>query len=196
MNQHVVDLFKTYFDKGYITHRDGNFCEKLNKDTYIVTRSGARKDNLKIHDFIQVDVNGKAVATVPTIAKPSIETLAHISALKYTNKKVSIHVHSPSTTALFSKYSDEYLMELESEVCFEWPELFRYTKLGQTVPFLDPGSEELHDLISRSFMNDPNTDIIVLQNHGVFAVGNTPDEAHEHIVRLEHISNILLEMGR
>lgn len=196
------DAFKWLFDKNMITHRDGNVAQKQDYGTYFVSASGIDKTDMDYSNFVEVNPFSQVVDG--SGLKPSIETQAHISALEATSKKVSIHVHSPKTVALFAskQYQDflnpytfnTFVEELETEIKTEWPELFRHTKLGTTVPFLDPGSKELHKVISDSFLDTP--DIIVLQRHGVLAVGDSVQEALEHICRLEHISSILLDIEK
>jgi len=200
----AINTFEWLFDKNFITNRDGNIALKLD-NSYLVSASGVNKPKMTQNDFIEVNSQSKIItsSTLDTyeLRKPSIETQAHISALNSTDKLVSIHVHSPKTVALFEIYSrfygnigESFTGYLENEIMTNWPELFRFTKLGTTIPFLDPGSKELHDAISKSFLDKP--DIIVLQRHGVLAVGKNLQEAIEHCIRLEHISSILLDIEK
>jgi ribulose-5-phosphate 4-epimerase/fuculose-1-phosphate aldolase len=156
----------------------------------------------------------------PGHRKTSIETGAHIAALSQSGKYASVHVHSPNTVALaalfephggFRPQSHDLIHVLNTK----WPELFRYTRVGHMVPFLTPGSSLLHDSIVSSLgrwedepivnPDDPNdviglkevkkwNDICIMQRHGVLAIGDSLDQCMEHIVRLEHISTILLKI--
>lgn len=204
MKQHefirqTSDLFQMFYKERFITHRDGNATLKLENDEYFVTASGVNKSYMSIGDFVTVDkdLNVKMDEHFIDFKEPSIETRAHISALEATKKQVSIHVHSPKTVALFEVYNNRThsIHILETKIRTKWPELFRYTKLGKTIEFLDPGSKELHEAIKDSFLFD-NPDIIVLQRHGVLSVGKDLQEAMEHIIRLEHISSILLDIEK
>jgi len=131
----------------------------------------------------------------PSKFLPSIETMAHLAALDVRNSEVSVHVHSLNTVSLFSLATKlNFLSLLEDNLKNQWPELFRYTKLGKTVPFLKPGSHELHDSIKDSFLKEKNTDIVVLDRHGIIATGESLEECKEHILRLEHVSEVLIKM--
>lgn len=202
VNEYLTKQFAWYYDKGYITARDGNVAYRWDKDRYVVTRSGAIKHEMHPeHDFLLVDKDGKTLTT--NTWTPSIETGAHLALLKTTKKCYSVHVHSPNTVALAALYtnlsrydgdtglakdsSDRLIDTLNSD----WPELFRYTKIGPIVRFLEPGSSDLHRHILYSM--DKN-DICIMQRHGVMAIGNSPNECMEHIVRLEHVSTILLKI--
>lgn len=196
--------FEWYFDKGYITQRDGNACIKLDDGKFLVTASGAPKHELGVDDYVIVDPDGKVLAA-PYQNKPSIETGAHLAILAISKKNASVHVHSPNTVALAALFgTGSRFSPSDGELvnCFNngYPELFRYTRVGEIVPFLDPGSRELHESIKESIEietkqghNQRFADIIIMKKHGVMAIGDSLDECREHIVRLEHISSILLK---
>lgn len=214
-NDEICTDFKWYYDHGYITARDGNAAYRT-PTGYTVTKSGSRKQELDGSDFVEVDINGDPVERGQ---KPSIETKAHVAALGQSGKNFSVHVHSPNTVALaalfenligFAPRSDHLVEVLNTK----WPELFRYTKIGYIVPFLPPGSRKLHQSIVGSLgywdnemitnPDDPDltelaevkkwNNICIMQRHGVLAIGDSMEECMEHIVRLEHVSTILLKI--
>lgn len=199
-----------YYNNGYITARDGNICMALDdeKERYLVTASGVRKDEIMLDNYVIVNRHGSQLETPLEDQFASIETGAHLQALEHTGENVSVHVHSPNTVALFHLFADKKAkspstIELEGQLNSKWPELFRYTKVGRTVPFLKPGSLELHEEVSKSFRLShiqfmrnfhPTPDIVVMQRHGVFATGESLSQCREHIQRLEHISVMLLKI--
>lgn len=185
----MIEDFTWYFEKGYITPRDGNVCYKIDSNKYLITASGVEKQKMSLNHILEIDNEGKSSSQF----KPSIETAGHLISLKETNSKVSVHVHSLETVALFSlAFKKSFLPLLEENLKTQWAELFRYTKVGKTVGYLVPGSKALHDGIAKSFQ-DP-ADIIVLDQHGVIAVGESLEECKEHIIRLEHVSKMVLKM--
>lgn len=200
----IQQEFEWYYNNGYVTARDGNICMRLNDDEFLVTASGVRKDEIMLDDYVIVNRFGSVLRTGVKDIFPSIETEAHLKAIEHGGGEVSVHVHSPNTVALFHLHKNEIPLKiLEHQLNTQWPELFRYTQVGKTVPFLKPGSLELHEEISKSFRLShikslrgfhPTPDIVVLQKHGVFAVGDTLSECREHIQRLEHISVMLLKI--
>lgn len=220
MNLKIVKDFKWYYDHGYITARDGNAAYR-SANGYVVTASGTVKNKLNYTlDFIEVDKNLNIITPSPfPIMKPSIETGAHVSILEQSEKAVSVHVHSPNTVALaalfeqfggFRPQSSHLVDVLNSK----YPELFRYTKVAPIPPYFDPGTEKLHDSIVNCMgywglevaERDKDgeiqkvveakkwNDIIILQRHGVLAIDDSLEECMEHIIRLEHISTILLKI--
>ncbi len=190
----IEDFEKFYWPNGYITTRDGNACARLDDGNFLVTASGVPKHRLDIHSFVTVDSNNTILETSYG-QNSSIETLAHISAMKATGRNNSVHVHSPHTVALFALFNSKgRLADIENHIKTAWPEFFRYTQLGKTVPYLAPGSFSLHNSIESSFTADENNDIIVLERHGVFSVGNTFEFCRENIERLEHVSAMVLKI--
>lgn len=204
----IMKDFEWYFEKGYITQRDGNACVKIADDSFLVTASGAPKHELEETDFVIVDSAGSVMATNSLNNRPSIETGAHLAILAISGKNASVHVHSPNTTALaelFSSNGPRYMQPSDTNLVASlnqgWPELFRYTRVGEVVPFLNPGSHELHESIKECIQMECKAehapslaDIVIMKKHGVIAIGNSLDECKEHIVRLEHISTILLKV--
>lgn len=188
----LVKDFTWYYENNYITPRDGNACLQISDDRYLITPSGVQKQNMSSMTLLEVDSNGELVS--PSSLKPSIELQAHIVAIMLRKVPVSVHVHSMNTVSLFSLATKlGFLGLVEDNFRSQWPELFRYTKLGKTVPYLYPGSHELHESIKDSFQSS-TSDIIVLDRHGVIAVGESLEECKEHIQRLEHVSEITLKM--
>lgn len=212
----ISDHFKWYYVNGYITARDGNAAVRTDKG-YLVTASGTRKHDLQYENFVVVDDDRKVLES-RNESKPSIETGAHIAVLRSSKKNASVHVHSPNTVALAALFEPfggfkpqcHNLVRVLNE---RWPELFRWTRIGCVVPYLDPGSNKLHDCIVHSLTywdnkvefdeeGEPITfdevklfnNIVIMQRHGVLAIGDSMDECMEHIVRLEHISTILLKI--
>jgi ribulose-5-phosphate 4-epimerase/fuculose-1-phosphate aldolase len=190
--------FEWYHDNGYITARDGNACVR-DGENFLVTASGVAKHELGVQTYVIVDRFGKVVESPVEGNKPSIETMAHIDALTYTAYEASVHVHSPNTVALFMLASDSASESFPKYLNTKWPELFRYTKVAPTVPFLNPGSQKLHTAMIDSFVtgtanNMDMPDIVVMQRHGVLAVGKNLEHCREHIHRLEHVSTILLKI--
>ena len=192
--------FEWYYENGYITVRDGNACIREG-DNFLVTASGIPKHELGVQTFVMVNIDGKVVESPVEGNKPSIETMAHIDAMNFSGKNASVHVHSPNTVSLFMMAQESHRVTFPQYLNTQWPELFRYTKVAPIVPYLTPGSQALHTAITESLLDGTAVkgdtlyppDIIVMQRHGVLAVGDSLEHCREHIQRLEHVSSILLK---
>lgn len=195
----IHNILQECYKKEYITKRDGNACQVYGSG-YLVTESGV--DKSKRIGAITVDANGQAEYPLT----PSIETMAHIYALKNTNKTHSLHVHPPYTIALLNLYVFDDAIVADPNLVYllgknvldprymsnllDYPELTRYTKVGIPVDSYPSGSDELHKALDNSFKE--GIDLVPMHKHGVMAVGKSFDECLEAVERMEHVSKIIL----
>jgi len=124
---------------------------------------------------------------------PSGELEMHWQLLKEATKtRCVLHVHSTNIVAAMYAGWDLKNMALQ------FPEIYRYTRVGPNVPVLPAVSHALADATSKAFgLKDGilEYDIVGQGNHGVCAVGKNPWDAYEHVERLEHICQIVLNSG-
>jgi ribulose-5-phosphate 4-epimerase/fuculose-1-phosphate aldolase len=191
----IIKDFEWYYKNGYITTRDGNACFVKEDGNFMITASGVPKHEIDRESFVTVNYNGTIICAEHQDSAPSIETAAHLHALIQTEKKASVHVHSPNTVALFGLFqSSQEQQDLIGCITTKWPEFFRYTILGDVIRYDTPGSMMLHDNIELAFTGPKKTDIVVLDRHGVLAVGDTLEQCREHCERLEHTCSMILKM--
>ena len=181
------------YKRGWITTRDGNCSLRRTGDNKIyITPSGVRKnlihpefvESLRIHNDEVVVNDGEC---------PSGELEMHWQLLKDAKKtRCVLHVHSTNIVAAMYAGWDLKSMALQ------FPEIYRYTKVGPNVPVLPAISQALADETSRALgLKDGKLqhDVVGQGNHGVCAVGQNPWDAFEHVERLEHICQIVLNSG-
>jgi len=84
----------------------------------------------------------------------------------------------------------------KSDIVKDFPEVFRYTKVGPNVPSLAATSQDLADQTYIQMCADDECkimfDIVGQECHGVTAIASNPWDAFEHIERVEHICKIVL----
>ena len=86
------------------------------------------------------------------------------------------------------------------KICKDFPEIYRYTRIGPAVPALPAISKELGEATAKALgvtEANPvgNYDIVGQANHGVCSMAPDPWSAYEHIERLDHICEIVLKSG-
>lgn len=185
MIEHDISIVaKELYRRNWITTRDGNISVRNGNKMYI-TKSSVNKANLTTQDILEIDI----IDNIPQIAglTPSIEFQMHWNILQNVTKGAVIHAHPPTVVACM-----EMLDNLNSELK-KYPELTRYTKVGKTVPFIDPGAHELANKVAK---NIKDKDIVGLKRHGVTSKGRTLKEAFEHIERTSHVCEIILLSSR
>ena len=189
----IGDVMRECYKRGWITTRDGNCSLRRTGDNKIyITPSGVRKnlihpefvESLRIHNDDVVVNDGEC---------PSGELEMHWQLLKDAKKtRCVLHVHSTNIVAAMYAGWDLKSMALQ------FPEIYRYTKVGPNVPVLPAISQALADETSRAIgLKDGELqyDVVGQGNHGVCAVGQNPWDAFEHVERLEHICQIVLNSG-
>lgn len=104
-----------------------------------------------------------------------------------------LHLHPTYTIAAM------YGGHLIEQLCEDFPEITRYTKVGPTVAKLPICSDILAEQTTMCMTDDEGEiehSIVGQENHGVTSVGVTPSHAFEHVERLEHICKIALVSGK
>lgn len=181
------------YKRGWITTRDGNCSVRRGGESVVhITPSGARK-NLIHPEFVEslLILDGELVLREGE--NPSGELEMHWQLLRDTiETRCVLHVHSTNIVAAMYAGWDLKSMALQ------FPEIYRYTRVGPNVPVLPAISQALADETSRALGLKDGTlqyDVVGQGNHGVCSVGQSPWQAFEHVERLEHICQIVLNSG-
>jgi len=189
----IGDVMRECYKRGWITTRDGNVSLRQEGANKIhITPTAVRKyliypetvDNLLILDGRLALTDGDA---------PSGELEMHWLLLKDSPEtRCVLHVHSTNiVAAMFAGWS-------LPDAAAAFPEVYRYTRVGPNVPSLPAISQELAEATATAFGMEAGIaqfDVVGQANHGVCAIGNSPWDAFEHIERLEHICQIVLNSG-
>lgn len=189
----IGDVMRECYKRGWITTRDGNCSlRRTGEDKIYITPSGVRKT--LIHpEFIESLLIQNNEVWVRGDENPSGELEMHWQILKDAKQtRCVLHVHSTNIVAAMYAGWDLKSMALQ------FPEIYRYTKVGPNVPVLPAISRALADETSRALgLNDGTLqyDVVGQGNHGVCSVGHNPWDAFEHVERLEHICQIVLNSG-
>jgi len=184
MKAATCEVMAELYRLGWISTRDGN-VSITSDEGFLITPSGVRKQFILEGDLVPVLV--EADAPVVATGKPSGELHMHFLLQHRGGATAVVHAHPTYTVAAMFRGFD--LRVLQNH----FPELFRYTRIGATVPFLPAISAALGDATYESFLG--RCDIVGQKNHGVTATGADPWEAFEHIERVEHICKIVLASG-
>jgi rhamnose utilization protein RhaD (predicted bifunctional aldolase and dehydrogenase) len=173
---------------------EGNTSARISEDTFWVKASGTRLHQIKESGFVEVDLQkALAITTAETrtddeikalmaasrvdpaaTRQPSIETMFHAILYKLTRAKFIGHTHPTAVAAVICSMDAEKMLAgrtTPEEIVYLGPE-------SVFVPYVDPGLPLAHAVEKEvtDFLNKWNDDpkVIFLQNHGVFALGDTP----------------------
>ena len=188
----IGDVMRRCYEKGWITTRDGNASLRRRGSSCVyITPSGLRKNTIRVEDIIKMKIVDNKLQ-IPEGTSPSGELHMHWLLLRCADTtRAVLHVHPTHVVAAMHAG-----FQLD-EIVKDFPEIYRYTKVGPNVPALPATSAELGDatylaMCPRDFLE---FDIVGQTSHGVCAVAKDPWSAYEHIERLDHICEIVLKSG-
>jgi len=190
----IGDVMRRAYERGWITTRDGNISLKRKTgNTLYITPSGWRKTIIEPEHIAKVKIEESGLK-IPSSMNPSGELHMHYLIQKDSKATRSVvHLHPTATIAAMYRGFDL------QKICSDFPELYRYTRIGPSVPVLPVTSVILGEETAKNLGVDSDGnlkyDIVGQMGHGVTAVANSPWAAFEHIERLEHICQIVLLSG-
>lgn len=216
MLREICDVFKEAYRRGWITTRDGNASfRRPEQNWFYVTPSGVRKNELVPDMCIKLDIDEQGWSRDRWLAaddgllkqqlnrglKPTGELPMHWylqrDLSRTSHSRVVLHLH-PTHVIAAARYLAEHPTVFPGgmqELCSQFPEIFRYTRVGETLGYVPPISQALADGVERIMLNGGNEllcDVIAMDKHGAVSVGSDPWEAFEHQERLSHICEIFL----
>lgn len=191
----IGDMMRECYARGWITTRDGNCSLRKTASNFLyITPSGWRKNLIYPELMIRTTFTKDMKLKIPEGAKPSGELHMHYLLLKDAKKTRAV-VHAHPTHVIAAMYQG---FDLQF-VATQFPEIFRYTSVGPTVPPIPAVTKELGEATAKALGLSADGslafDIVGQANHGVTAVAGDPWSAFEHIERLNHICEIILASG-
>ncbi|WP_347472754.1 class II aldolase/adducin family protein [Clostridium botulinum] len=182
MKKKLTDIAKKAEKEGLCKHKSGNFSIRDVESGYIVvTPSGVSREKLTYEDICIVDINANLIE-VKTKVKPTSELLMHLEAYKCREDiSAIVHTHSKMATA-FSVLNKEI-----PPIVYEAVNVVGNDGTIKVAPYARPGTVELANSIKELIKK---SDVCLMANHGVLAVGGNIDDALLKASYVEEISEI------
>jgi L-fuculose-phosphate aldolase len=172
----VARYMRRLYKRELTTASGGNISVKVG-DYVLITPSQIDKGNLKGKDIAIIDMNGKVIKSKH---KLSMETKMHLEIYK-ARPDISAVVHShPVFSSAFACSNEEVDTTLSGEILYMCgvPKRAEYKLMG---------SEELAEVVSET---TKDTDLVIMDNHGIVAVGTTLFKAFDKIEVYENAAKI------
>jgi len=168
--------------QGLVTGNSGNISARIpGTNTILIKPSGASLESLKPEELVVVDLQGKKVKGESVV---STETPIH-TAIYRTRKDVQAVFHThPSTAAAFGIAKTE-ILPLQIEMFIQLPDGV------PIIPFVSPGSKALAEIIQKRI---ENCNAVILENHGIVAVGSTIEAAYNLSLMVEEAAKIQFQV--
>ncbi|MBN2070020.1 MAG: class II aldolase/adducin family protein [Candidatus Krumholzibacteriota bacterium] len=175
--EEIAFYMRLLCDKELTTSSGGNISIRGDEGLIFITPSGPGKNRLGPSDIIEISRKETRQGSQP---QPSIETGLHFGIYeRRPDISVIIHAHPLFATAF---------MSTGREIDFDLTDETRII-LGcvGTIPFAQSGSEELALSVSGAA---ERSNVILMKNHGIIALGRSLPEAYSRIELVEMAARI------
>lgn len=180
--QQVAVLAAQSYTRGWNQGTAGNFSVRGSGRLFWQSPSGVPKGALKASAFLPVDMDSLKVVT-PDLPKPSDETPLHAALYRLLPQvRVVLHAHPPHTVRLSARGEMAFLGQEMAKVfgTEAFAERLDVPVIANTQNMIKLGSD------LASFVNK-DVGAIVLQGHGVYTWGDTPEKAMARMEGLEFL---------
>jgi methylthioribulose-1-phosphate dehydratase len=191
IKEQLAHTIQAYHAKGWSPATSTNYSFRMpdNPDVVIVSRSGVDKSQFGTHDFIQVDLNGKATPAFEGI-KPSAETLIHCTLYKlFPEMQCILHSHSVYSV-LHSAVNSDWV-DLEGYEVLKGYEGINTHDTSVQVPIFDNTQDML--AFSEVLINQKErltVPAFIMRKHGTYAWGRDLFEAKRHLETTEYLLEV------
>ena len=179
LRQQLVATSVRIWQQGWVANHDGNLSARLG-DNLLCTPTSVSKGDVRPEMLIVVDADHKVVSgTRRAFSELKLHRAAYSAR---PDIGVVIHAHPPSTTAFAVSGADLGHPFMAEPVVSLGPVIPR-------IPLMLPGDPDLPMAIERGL---EQADVLILESHGVLAVGGSFEQAYLRLELLEHLAKIAL----
>ena len=176
LKNEICRVMGTLYKRGLVSALGGNISARIpGANEFWITPSGVFKGDLHPDDLVKLDLN---LNTVEGFLRPSIESPFHAKIYEVRpDVNAVVHAHNPFTLGLA-------LAGIPIKpITVEEVEVLRSVDV---VPFAFPGTDKLANLVGEHISKGARA--LILQNHGIIAVGSNLIEAEAVAETLEEVS--------
>ncbi len=179
----MCEIGNRIWQRGYCAGNEGNHSVRIGENRVLCTPTGISKGFLEPADLCIVDMDGKQVESNAKGRKRTSEVLVHLAIFKkFPEVGAVIHSHPPHAVAFcLTNIPLPEGIHPEAEVF-----------LGKTIfaNYATPGGPDL----PQSFMGKltPNTNTILMANHGSISIGEDLTQAYYRLEILDNYCKQLL----
>ncbi len=178
LKKEITEYMALSYERGLTSSLSGNISVRAEQVVFIsptkVPRYRIRPDDVSVVTMMGEHLEGK---------HPSSELPTHLAIYKATESSAIVHAHSRLATALSCLGND-----LES------PDVEGKHLLGRVplIPYEEPGTSDLGEAVSRGILGCKG---VLLQNHGLIAVGTNLEEAFIVAEAIERVAQLIFDLS-
>ncbi len=176
LKEEICRVMSALYKRGLISALGGNVSARLpGAKEFWITPSGVFKGELMPEDLVKLDLDCNVIEG---LLRPSIESPVHAAIYKVRpDVNAIVHAHNPFTLGLALAGIPIKPITVEEVMVLRKVEV---------VPFAFPGTEKLAKLVADAAAKGCRA--IILQNHGVIALGSNLVEAEAIAETLEEVA--------
>jgi len=176
LKQDICKVMRNLFNRGLVSALGGNVSARLpNSKEFWITPSGIFKGELNPDDLVKLDVEGNIL---DGFLRPSVEWPLHAAIYRVRpDVNAVIHAHNPITLGLALAGVSLKPISVEAVMVLRKVEI---------VPFAFPGTDQLAKLVEEKAAKGARA--IILQNHGIVALGSNLYDAEAIAETLEEVA--------
>jgi L-fuculose-phosphate aldolase len=164
---------------GLVWGMSGNMSLRIDQTRFLITSSKAELRELKGEEIVTYDINTGIIEGI----KPSMELKMHTRIYKARDDVMAILHAQPLFSTILACIEG---IEIKTEII---PESIVYLSNIARIPYQHPGSIELSEEIEKKIRQ---TNVLLLQNHGVVCVGKSIKEVIIRAQTLEFLAKIII----
>ncbi|MBF8377816.1 methylthioribulose 1-phosphate dehydratase [Alicyclobacillus mali] len=189
----VMELAQFAASRGWLPATSGNLSVRVSDQplTFAITRSGADKSRLQPEDVLLLDADMRAQGDTPY--KPSAETTVHVALYQKFECGSILHVHTVYNNLVSELYAEQGFVEIRGH---ELVKALGHWEEGAAVRIpIVPNWADLHRLGS-AVAEAAQADVpaVLVRAHGVYAWGDTPDDARRHLEAIEFLCEYMYKL--
>lgn len=177
----IINIGKKLIDKKFTWGNAGNISIRVDEETFLITASGTILNELTDNDIVECKLTEKGYEYKGE-TKPSKEAIIH--SLVYKKRKdINFVIH---VSPFYATFISILGLEIPNNL---FVENMYYLERIKKVPYKHPGSIELASEIERYV---PQTNIILLENHGILCYDTNSRETMIAIEILEETCRMVI----
>lgn len=184
----VFDMAQKLHEKKFISLSSGNISVLTLDGNIAITPSGVLYEIMKSEDIVIINLEGNVIEGK---LRPSSEYQLHTEIYK-TRSDITAVIHT------HSKYAIAYA-SVGKEIPVSNLEIFAAGGPIPVAPFATPGTKEVGIYAAKYFSNNYRLKSLLMQNHGMVAIGETLNNAYINAHNTEigaEINFIALQLGK
>lgn len=196
LKQQLAQVIRAYHQKGWSPATSTNYSFRLpdNPGMLVVSRSGIDKSLFSASDFMEVDMQGKALPGFEGI-RPSAETLIHCKLYQMFPEMRCI-VHSHSVYSVLQSMKKREAVELSGYEVLKGFEGISTHETTVQLPIFD-NTQNMADF-SETLEKEKHrltVPAFIMRQHGTYAWGRNLFEAKRHLETAEYLFEVDWKFG-